>query len=162
MKHFQSSFSLKSFLAPSPIISSTWSSLWAPEDKTPPLIAFVSFSEVVEGNEQLRAHFPASHMGNLGSPRAEIYWNAVQMSKYFTHNWEDQTLTDFRGLNQNTLWTTYSLCIWWRFSHLNKRMSCSERLFLSFVVSLTIVIDCAIIFQPFRIRMISYWQAFIT
>lgn len=39
----------------------------------PPLVAHVSFNEVTEGNEQFRAHFLASHIGNLGSPRAKLY-----------------------------------------------------------------------------------------
>lgn len=162
MKHFQSSFSCKSFLAPYTIISSTWSSLWALEDKMPPLVAHASFNEVTEGNEQFRAHFPASHTGNLGSPRARFYWNAAQMSKYFTHNWGDCTLTDFTGLHQITLWRTYFLCIWWIFSYWNKRMSRSGR-----IISVTCCVsnNCnrlCYIFQPFRILMIRYWQAFFT
>lgn len=158
MKHFQSSFSLKSFLAQSTIISTTWSSLWAPEDKMPPLVAHVPFNEVTEGNEQFRAHFLASHTGNLGSPRAKLYWNAVQMSKYFTHNCGDQTLTAFTGLNQNALWSTCSLCIWWRFSHLKQK----DDLFRKMIIPVICCVsnNCnrlCYIFQPFTILMITYW-----
>lgn len=46
----------------------------------PPLVAHASFNEVTEGNEQFRTHFLASHTGNLGSPRAKFYRNAVQMT----------------------------------------------------------------------------------
>lgn len=162
MKHFQSSFSLKSFLAPYTIISSTWSSLWALEDKMPPLVEHASFNEITEGNEQFRAHFPASHIGNFGSPRARFYWKAAQMSKYFTHNWGNQTLTDFTGLNQNTLWSTCSLHLVEIFSLKQKDEVLRKKI---------IPVTCCVcnyfnrlcyIFQPFRILMIRYWQAFFT